>query len=63
MPGRRFDTDADLPETLYDFFADEAYRGLDPTVQTGLAILASMPLVDHELARTTGPERAERVRH
>jgi ATP/maltotriose-dependent transcriptional regulator MalT len=58
------DTDADLPETLYDFFADELCRGLDPTVQTGLAILAAMPLVDHELAETIlGPERAERVCH
>ncbi len=58
------DTDADLPETLYEFFADELYRGLDPTVQTGLAILAAMPLVDRELAETIlGPERAEQVCH
>ena len=58
------DTDADLPETLYEFFADELYRGLDPAVQTGLAILAAMPLVDRELAETIlGPERAEQVCH
>ena len=56
------DTDADLPETLYEFFADELYRGLDPTVQSGLAILAAMPLVDRELAETIlGPERAAQV--
>ena len=58
------DTDADLPETLYEFFADELYRGLEPAVQTGLAILAAMPLVDRELAETIlGPERAEQVCH
>lgn len=55
-------TDADAPETLYEFFADELYRGLDPTVRNGLAILAAMPLVDRELAETIlGPDRAERV--
>ena len=56
------DPDADLPETLYEFFADELYRGLDATVRSGLAILAAMPLVDRELAETLlGPERAARV--
>ena len=56
------DTDADLPETLYEFFADELYRGLDPTVRTGLAILAAMPLVDRELAETIlGSDRARQV--
>jgi DNA-binding CsgD family transcriptional regulator len=56
------DTDAELPETLFEFFADELYRGLDPVVANGLAILAAMPLVDRELAETIlGPERAEHV--
>jgi ATP/maltotriose-dependent transcriptional regulator MalT len=56
------DPDADRPETLYEFFADELYRGLDPTVRAGLAVLAAMPLVDRELAETIlGPERAARV--
>ncbi len=54
--------DAELPETLYDFFAEELYRGLEPTVRTGLAILAEMPLVDRELAAAIlGPERADQV--
>lgn len=54
--------DADLPETLYEFFADELYRGLDDTVATGLAILAAMPTVDRELADALlGPERAGQV--
>ena len=54
--------DAELPDTLYDFFAEELFRALDPTVRTGLAILAEMPLVDRELAAAIlGPERAQRV--
>lgn len=54
--------DADLPETLYEFFADELYRGLDEPVATGLAILAAMPTVDRELASALlGTERAEQV--
>ena len=53
---------ADRPETLYEFFADELYRGLDPIVQNGLLILAAMPLVDRELAETIlGPSRAAHV--
>jgi DNA-binding CsgD family transcriptional regulator/tetratricopeptide (TPR) repeat protein len=56
------DPDADGPETLYEFFADELYRGLDSTVQAGLAVLAAMPLVDRELAETIlGPEHAAHV--
>jgi ATP/maltotriose-dependent transcriptional regulator MalT len=56
------DTDADRPETLYEFFASEVYRGLAPSVRDGLAILAAMPLVDRELAETVlGPERAAEV--
>jgi DNA-binding CsgD family transcriptional regulator len=54
--------DAELPEELYDFFAEELWRGLEPTVRTGLAILAEMPLVDRELATTIlGEGRAEEV--
>jgi DNA-binding NarL/FixJ family response regulator/tetratricopeptide (TPR) repeat protein len=43
------DPESDL-ESLFDFFAEELYRGLDPTVRTGLTILAEMPLVDRDLA-------------
>ncbi len=54
--------DADLPETLYEYFADELYRALDPTIRTGLAVLAAMPTVDAELAvALLGEERAQRV--
>ena len=53
---------ADVPEALYEFFADHLYEGLDETVRTGLAILATMPLVDRELAEMVlGHEQAERV--
>jgi DNA-binding NarL/FixJ family response regulator len=54
--------DSRTPETLYELFADEIYRGLDPTMRTGLAILAAMPLVDRELAATIlGEEAAGRT--
>ena len=35
------DIDAVLPETLYEYFAEEIYRGLEPTIRMGLAILAA----------------------
>ena len=47
------------PAALYDLFAEEIYRGLDPTLRTGIATLAAMPLVDRELAATVlGADRA-----
>ena len=46
------------PDALYELFADEIYRGLDPTLRTGIATLAALPLVDRELAMTVlGAER------
>ena len=42
--------EAELPESLYDFFAEELYRSLDPAIRGALAILAEMPLIDRELA-------------
>jgi ATP/maltotriose-dependent transcriptional regulator MalT len=54
--------DVDMPEALYEFFADEVYRGLELSVRTGLAILGALPLVDRELAAGfLGSERAEAV--
>ena len=53
---------AELPESLFDFFAEELYRGLDPGVRAALAILAEMPLIDRELAAAIlGDERAASV--
>ncbi len=52
----------DLPEHLYEFFADEVYRGLEPDVRGGLGLLATAPSLDRELAvELLGAERAERV--
>ncbi len=49
----------DVPEALYEFFADEVYRGLEPPVRTGLAILGALPVVDREVAvELLGAERA-----
>jgi len=54
--------DSASPDTLYDLFAEEIYRSLDPALRTGLAILAAMPLVDRELAATIlGDEQARRI--
>jgi DNA-binding NarL/FixJ family response regulator len=54
--------DVDVPEALYEFFADEVYRALDLPVRTGLAILGTLPLVDRELAASfLGVDRAEAV--
>lgn len=54
--------DSLTPDTLYELFAEEIYRGLDPATRSGLAILAAMPLVDRELAtRILGDERARRT--
>ncbi len=56
------DEGLELPEQLYEFFADEVYRGLDPDVRIGLGLLATAPSLDRELAaELIGPERAERV--
>ena len=53
------DVDAVLPETLYEFFAEEIYDGLEPRLRKDLELLATMPLVDRELVVTLiGPERA-----
>src|SRR6188474_1020543 len=54
--------DSESPDSLYELFADEIYRGLDPGLRTGLAILAAMPHVDRELAAAIfGAEQAERI--
>jgi LuxR family transcriptional regulator, maltose regulon positive regulatory protein len=54
------DIDAVLPDTLYEFFADELCRGLDPAVRSSLQLLAAMPLVDRDLAATLlGSEHAD----
>jgi DNA-binding CsgD family transcriptional regulator len=54
--------EVELPESLFEFFAEELYRGLDPSVRTGLAVLVEMPLIDRELAAAIlGPERARSV--
>ena len=44
--------DVEMPGELYEFFAEEVYRSLEPDVRTGLGLLAVAPLLDRELART-----------
>ena len=51
-----------MPETVYDFFAEEVYQGLEPDVRVGLGTLAVAPSLDRELAvELLGAEHAERV--
>lgn len=42
--------DVEVPQELYEFFADEVYRSLEGPVRAGLSILAGLPLVDRALA-------------
>ncbi len=52
----------ELPEQLYEFFADEVYRALEPESRIGLGLLATAPSLDRELAaELLGADRAERV--
>ena len=56
------DEGLDLPHQLYEFFADEVYRGLEPDSRIALGLLATAPTLDRELAaELLGAERASRV--
>lgn len=56
------ETDAALPEQLYQFFADEVYRSLDPDVRAGLLILAIAPSLDRKLAiQLLGADGAKKI--
>lgn len=52
----------ELPEQLYEFFAEEVYRALEPESRIALGLLATAPSLDRELAtELLGSGRAERV--
>ncbi len=52
----------EVPDQLYEFFAEEVYRGLEPAIRVGLGLLATAPSLDRELAaELLGAERAEIV--
>jgi ATP/maltotriose-dependent transcriptional regulator MalT len=56
------DEGLDLPYQLYEFFADEVYRGLDTDSRVGLGLLATAPSLDRDLAaELIGAERASRI--
>jgi ATP/maltotriose-dependent transcriptional regulator MalT len=42
--------DAELPDTLYEYFADELYQAASPELQSGLCLLALAPSMTSELA-------------
>jgi LuxR family transcriptional regulator, maltose regulon positive regulatory protein len=52
----------EVPESLYEFFAEEVFAALGDDVQAGLATLAVAPVIDRELARVLlGAQRADVV--
>ena len=54
--------DDDAPEALYDFFAEEVYRGLEPDDRVGLGVLSAATALDQSLADILlGLKRAERT--
>ncbi len=42
---------AEVPETLHEFFAEELYQGLDPSLKWSLAQLALAPSIDERVIR------------
>ena len=51
-----------VPESLYQFFAEEVFGRFDEDVQAGLSTLAVAPVLDRQLAeRLLGAERADVV--
>ncbi len=54
--------DVEVPEELYEFFADEVYRSLEEPVRKAFAILAGLPLLDRALvAALVGDDVGEAV--
>ena len=54
--------DDEAPEALYDFFAEEVYRGLEPAEREGLGVLSAATALDQALADVLlGLERAARA--
>jgi len=52
----------DMPEQLFEFFADEVYKALQPDSQLALGLLATAPALDRDLAsELIGSERAANV--
>ena len=52
----------ELPQQLYEYFAAEVYRALEPESRIGLGLLATAPSLDRDLAADLlGRDRAERV--
>lgn len=52
---------SELPDALYEYFAEELCRGLDPEVVDGLEKLALLPVVDRDIAAAALGRSAEKV--
>jgi DNA-binding NarL/FixJ family response regulator len=55
------DPHGDLPDEVYDYFAEEVFQALEPTVREGLSALAVAPTLDRELARIMLGDEADTV--
>jgi DNA-binding CsgD family transcriptional regulator len=53
--------DGDLPDTLYEYFAEELYRGASPEVQRGLCKLALAPSLSYGVPELLFGDRAEAI--
>ena len=56
------DGDAEVPDSLYRFFAEEVFEALGEDVRAGLATLAIAPVLDRELAAALLDDRRASLR-
>ena len=61
VSGAEIDDQESVPESLYQFFAEEVFSALDREVQEGLATLAIASAIDRTLAEILLGESAERI--
>jgi ATP/maltotriose-dependent transcriptional regulator MalT len=61
VSGAEIEDGESVPESLYQFFAEEVFNALDREVQEGLATLAIAPVIDRSLASILLADRAEAI--
>jgi DNA-binding NarL/FixJ family response regulator len=61
VSGAEIDDADSVPDSLYEFFAEEVFSALDSDVQLGLAALALAPVIDRNIAKSMLGEMAEEV--
>lgn len=61
LPAASHLDNAEVPETLHEFFAEELYQGLDPNLKWSLAQLALAPSIDERVIRNVFGDDGPRV--